>query len=109
MYTTLLMSTGLTFGTISALYGLTHDFITREQYTILVTVVILSAVVPTVIAERWFDPNGSPKERNGTFSEDEDRTAYLSGIFAVLGLILLVWGFAGIFQGFFRLLKNDNP
>jgi Kef-type K+ transport system membrane component KefB len=55
MYTTLLMSTGLTFGTISSLYGLSHHLITQEQYTILVTAVILSAVVPTVIAERWFD------------------------------------------------------
>lgn len=56
MYTTLLMSTGLTFGTISSLYGLSHQLINQDQYTILVTVVILSAVVPTVIAERWFDP-----------------------------------------------------
>jgi Kef-type K+ transport system membrane component KefB len=60
MYTTLLMSTGLTFGTISSLYGLSHQLITQEQYTILVTVVILSAVVPTVIAERWFDPHPPP-------------------------------------------------
>lgn len=56
MYTTLLMSTGLTFGTISALYGLTHELINQEQYAILVTAVILSAIVPTIIAERWFDP-----------------------------------------------------
>jgi Kef-type K+ transport system membrane component KefB len=59
MYTTLLMSTGLTFGTISSLYGLSHQLITQEQYTVLVTVVILSAVVPTVIAERWFDPRAA--------------------------------------------------
>ncbi len=78
MYTTLLMSTGLTFGTISALYGLTHEFITQEQYTILVTVVILSAVVPTVIAERWFDPNGSSKERNGVLSDDGDKEAEMA-------------------------------
>ena len=62
MYTTLLMSTGLTFGTISALYGLSHELISQDQYTILVTAVILSAVVPTVIAERWFDPGGAPAE-----------------------------------------------
>ncbi|WP_447972220.1 cation:proton antiporter [Nitrospira sp. Kam-Ns4a] len=62
MYTTLLMSTGLTFGTISALYGLSHALITQEQYAVLVTVVILSAIVPTVIAERWFDPGGIPQE-----------------------------------------------
>ncbi len=56
MYLTLLMSTGLTFGTISALYGLANHYISQEQYAVLVTAVILSAVVPTVIAEHWFDP-----------------------------------------------------
>ena len=50
VYTTLLMSTGLTFGTISALFGLTNKIITQEQYTVLVTAVIGSAVVPTLIA-----------------------------------------------------------
>jgi hypothetical protein len=44
MYTTLLMSTGLTFGTISALFGLTNHIIDQEKYTILVTAVIGSAV-----------------------------------------------------------------
>jgi Kef-type K+ transport system membrane component KefB len=61
-YTTLLMSTGLTFGTISALYGLSHDLISQDQYAVLVAAVILSAIVPTLIAERWFDPGGVPKE-----------------------------------------------
>lgn len=55
-YTTLLMSTGLTFGSISALYGLSHGLIDRDQYSILVTVVIASAVVPTLIAQIWFRP-----------------------------------------------------
>ena len=55
-YTTLLMSTGLTFGTISALFGLTNNIIDQAQYTILVTVVIGSAVVPTVIAQSFFNP-----------------------------------------------------
>jgi Kef-type K+ transport system membrane component KefB len=55
-YTTLLMSTGLTFGTISALFGLTHHYIDQTQYTVLVTVVILSAVVPTLIAQAYFRP-----------------------------------------------------
>ncbi len=55
-YTTLLMSTGLTFGTISALFGLTNGIINQTQYTILVTVVILSAVVPTLIAQAFFRP-----------------------------------------------------
>jgi len=56
-YTTLLMATGLTFGTISALFGLTHGYIDQAQYTVLVTVVILSAVVPTLLAERFFRPD----------------------------------------------------
>ena len=56
-YTTLLMATGLTFGTISALFGLTNHIITQTQYTVLVTVVIASAVVPTLIAQRFFQPS----------------------------------------------------
>jgi Kef-type K+ transport system membrane component KefB len=55
-YTTLLMSTGLTFGTISALFGLQNKIIDEKQYTILVTVVILSALIPTFIAQRFFQP-----------------------------------------------------
>jgi len=62
MYTTLLMSTGLTFGTISALFGLTNHIIDQRQYTILVTAVIGSAVVPTLIAQRWFQPAFKPLE-----------------------------------------------
>ena len=60
MYTTLMMSTGLTFGTISSLFGLTNGIIDQEQYTILVTAVIASAVVPTLIAQRWFQPTFKP-------------------------------------------------
>lgn len=56
MYTTLLMSTGLTFGSISALFGYSRGIITQEQYTILVTVVIGSAVVPTLIAQWFYEP-----------------------------------------------------
>jgi Kef-type K+ transport system membrane component KefB len=55
-YTTLLMATGLTFGSISALFGLTHHLINQTQYTELVTVVILSAFVPTLIAQQFFRP-----------------------------------------------------
>lgn len=55
-YYTLLMSTGLTFGTISALYGLTHDIVSQKQYSFLVAVVIASAVVPTLIAGAVFLP-----------------------------------------------------
>jgi Kef-type K+ transport system membrane component KefB len=55
-YTTLLMATGLTFGTISALFGLQNKIIDQTQYTMLVTVVILSAFVPTLIAQKFFQP-----------------------------------------------------
>jgi Kef-type K+ transport system membrane component KefB len=56
-YTTLLMSTGLTFGSISALFGLRNGLIDSAQYAVLVTVVILSAVVPTLIATTFFEPH----------------------------------------------------
>jgi Kef-type K+ transport system membrane component KefB len=56
-YTTLLMATGLTFGTISALFGLNNKIIDQTQYTILVTVVILSAIIPTMIAQQFFQPS----------------------------------------------------
>jgi hypothetical protein len=56
MYTTLLMSTGLTFGTISSLFGLSHRIIDQAQYSALVAAVIASAVVPTLIANAWFMP-----------------------------------------------------
>jgi Kef-type K+ transport system membrane component KefB len=55
-YAALLMSTGLTFGTISALFGLQNKIINQQQYSLLVTVVILSAFVPTLIAQRYFQP-----------------------------------------------------
>ncbi len=55
-YTTLLMSTGLTFGTISALFGLSHEVIDQAQYSYLVAAVIGSAVVPTLIANAFFLP-----------------------------------------------------
>jgi len=56
-YTALLMSTGITFGTISALFGLQNKIIDQRQYTLLVTAVILSAVVPTLIAQKFFQPS----------------------------------------------------
>src|SRR5712691_3702657 len=56
-YTTLLMATGLTFGTISALFGLQNHIIDQEQYTILVSTVILSAFVPTLIAQKFSQPS----------------------------------------------------
>jgi len=56
-FATLLMSTGLTFGTISSLYGLNAGIIDRTQFSLLLTVVVGSAVVPTFIAQRWFMPH----------------------------------------------------
>jgi Kef-type K+ transport system membrane component KefB len=56
-YYTLLMSTGLTFGTISALYGLTNNIISQEQYSLIVGAVIASAVIPTLIANKFFLPS----------------------------------------------------
>lgn len=60
MFTTLLMSTGLTFGTISSLYGLNAGILDRAQFSVLVTVVVASAVIPTVIAQQWFSPEAQP-------------------------------------------------
>jgi Kef-type K+ transport system membrane component KefB len=92
-YMTLLMSTGLTFGTISALFGLTNGIIDQAAYTILVTVVILSAVVPTLIATTFFEPHitgaredeeidaaeeidaGAPPHHHGPRAADELETA----------------------------------
>jgi Kef-type K+ transport system membrane component KefB len=59
IFTTLLMSTGLTFGTISSLYGLNAGIIDRTQFSLLITVVVLSATVPTAVAQRFFQPETS--------------------------------------------------
>jgi glutathione-regulated potassium-efflux system ancillary protein KefC len=68
-YYTLMMSTGLTFGTISALFGLNHKIISHAQYSFVVGTVIASAVVPTIVANTFFlprhllpkkDPHGNP-------------------------------------------------
>ena len=78
-YYTLLMSTGLTFGTISALYGFSHGIVTQEQYSFLVAAVIGSAVVPTAIAGLAFPPShllpqatqlGQPVKSLNSFSDE---------------------------------------
>ncbi len=61
MFTTLLMSTGLTFGTISSLYGLRAGIFNQAQFSVIVTVVVLSAIIPTFIAQRWFEPRREPE------------------------------------------------
>jgi Kef-type K+ transport system membrane component KefB len=71
-YTTLLMSTGVTFGTIAALYGLTNGYIDQATYTILVTVVILSAVVPTLVATTFFEPQPTGAEAFEDFEAAEE-------------------------------------
>jgi Kef-type K+ transport system membrane component KefB len=65
MYATLLMSTGLTFGTISALFGLSHGVVTKAQYSFLVAAVVGSAVVPTLIANGFFLPHHLLTRRDG--------------------------------------------
>jgi Kef-type K+ transport system membrane component KefB len=57
VFTTLLMSTGLTFGTITSLYGLNAHIIDRTQFSLLIAVVVLSAIVPTAIAQRYYSPS----------------------------------------------------
>ena len=66
VFTTLLMSTGLTFGTITSLYGLGAHIIDRTQFSLLIAVVVLSAIVPTAIAQRFYSP---------TIEEQRDLTA----------------------------------
>ncbi|MHB8354335.1 MAG: cation:proton antiporter [Burkholderiales bacterium] len=70
MYTTLLMSTGLTFGTISALFGLSHQLIDQAQYSALVATVIGSAVVPTLIANAFFLPHHLLSRKDGDAPKD---------------------------------------
>jgi Kef-type K+ transport system membrane component KefB len=70
-YTTLLMATGLTFGSIAALFGLTHGLISHDQYTELVTVVILSAFVPTLIAQQLFRPRIVDTEEEEALGEED--------------------------------------
>jgi Kef-type K+ transport system membrane component KefB len=79
MYTTLLMSTGLTFGTISALFGLSHEIVDQAQYSALVAAVVASAVIPTLIANAWFMPRHllpeaeAPETRSAAASAETKR------------------------------------
>ncbi len=59
LYFTLLMSTGLTFGTITSLFGLNAGYINQVQYSILIGVVVSSAIIPTFVAQKWFLPRHS--------------------------------------------------
>jgi Kef-type K+ transport system membrane component KefB len=70
-YTTLLMATGLTFGLIAALFGLTHHLIDQTQYTELLTTEILSALVPTLIAQQLFRPVVLDTEKEEALGEED--------------------------------------
>ena len=79
MYTTLLMSTGLTFGTISALFGLSRGIIDQEQYSALVAAVIASAVIPTLIANAFYLPHHLlPKSASAAIEPAPSSTANVS-------------------------------
>jgi glutathione-regulated potassium-efflux system ancillary protein KefC len=69
IYYSLMMSTGLTFGTISALFGLNHGIIDQNQYSHLVATVIASAVIPTAIANAWFMPRHLLPEKERELKE----------------------------------------
>ena len=71
LYYTLMMSTGLTFGTISALFGLNHQIITQAQYSYIVGAVIASAVIPTMIANSFFLPHHLLPRRESKKAEKE--------------------------------------
>ena len=72
VYTTLLLSTGQTFGIISALYGLEEGYITRMQFSVLVAVVVASDIIPTLIAQKWFAPKRGVREEIS--ARDEEST-----------------------------------
>lgn len=74
IYLTLLMSTGLTFGSIAALFGLTNNIITQQQYSELVTVVILSAFVPTLVAQQLFRPAVIDEEEEEALGAEDATT-----------------------------------
>lgn len=73
-FTTLLMSTGLTFGTISATYGYTAGIITRAQFSVLVSVVVLTAVLPTAIAQQFFAPDPAAEADASRQMDESERT-----------------------------------
>ena len=73
-FTTLLMSTGLTFGTISASYGFSAGIINRAQFSVLVCVVVLTAVVPTAIAQRFFAPHPATTMQAAGVADERSQT-----------------------------------
>jgi Kef-type K+ transport system membrane component KefB len=84
-FTTLLMSTGLTFGTITSLYGLNAGIIDRTKFSLLIAVVVLSAIVPTAIAQRFFSPHETARRRPAQEPEPQVATAAGGGLGSEMG------------------------
>lgn len=55
-YVTMLMSTGLTFGLVAAVFGLNNGIINQSEYSIITGILVLSAILPTLVAEKWYFP-----------------------------------------------------
>jgi len=66
------MSTGLTFGTISAMYGVQAKYISSAQFSVLVAVVISTAIIPTFIAQRWFSPAFPEDVKEELLAQEEE-------------------------------------
>ena len=67
MYMTLLMASGLTFGTIASLFGLSHKIIDESQYSTLVAAIVATAIIPTLIANAIYLPRHLlPEAERGT-------------------------------------------
>lgn len=79
VYASLIMSTGLTFDIIAAVFGLTHGYLSTQQYTLLLAVTAGSALIPTVIAQTFFSPSVETKPQMHTTSQRESSPAYKEG------------------------------
>ena len=55
-YVSFLMATSLTFGLVFLQFGIEQGLIDRTQFSILVGVILIGALAPNMIAQRWFDP-----------------------------------------------------
>jgi Kef-type K+ transport system membrane component KefB len=61
-YVSWLMATALSFGVIFAQVGLSTNLIDPDQFSILVMIIVMSAVIPTIVAER-LNPWGEKSDR----------------------------------------------
>ena len=69
VFSTMLFSTGLTVGTITATLAEQLGYLSTSQFSVVVSVVILSAVVPTLIAKRFVPSLGKLEEERGETEE----------------------------------------